>query len=169
MVGTQQWTLFSWKAGLQGNLDFWLWGIGQVNCSKRKQQTPTVPYLILEIKLRLGRNTQGQNHTLPIRQGRHISMMPGTQAALSGVREPHFSLSSPQKGVPPGGFISDLGQERRGSTGGNGPPAVPLNWITEMQQAGSRPSLDLLGKTEYQIFSSNFPNYEQHGNKAYEV
>ena len=70
----------------------------------------------------------------------------------------------PQKGVPSGGFISDQGQERRASTGGKGSLAgtSELNY----RKAAGRVPTRFLGKTEYQIISSNWPNYQQNDNKT---
>ena len=63
-----------------------------------------------------------------------------------------------------GGFISDQGQERRASTGGKGSLAgtSELNY----RKAAGRVLTKFLGKTEYQIISSNWPNYQQYDNKT---
>lgn len=75
-----------------------------MNCRKTGQQMPTDPHLIREIKLFLGRNTQGQNHTLSVRLDRHTSTMPGTQAAIPELRALLLPPPSPTESGPIGRF-----------------------------------------------------------------
>lgn len=94
-----------------------------------------------------------RNHTLSVRLDRHTSRCQAL-TAIPDLRALLLPPPPPQKAVPSGGFISDQGQERA-STRGKGSLAgtSELNY----RNAAGRVPTKFLGKTEYQIISSNWP------------
>lgn len=94
-----------------------------MNCRKRRQQKPTAPYLISEMNLSLGKKDAFrlviehiELHPLYKARQAHLYGATHTSSTPRAERAP-LLLSPPQKGAPPGGFISDQVHEGRASTG----------------------------------------------------